>query len=152
VYILTHRLYVDCERHRDVYCHGNAVYMHIHITLFTEGSSLRRRSPVAHEKNDCQPTIYACRTTVCHLLIYCAFCPVWCRCDYNYGKTSNRIPRLLSLQVNETPACMLGSASIQSFTVDVICATLVLWSCSECCLSRLSYLVIFLLTFSFPPE
>ena len=49
----------------DVYFHGStAVYMHIHITLFTEGSSLRRRSPVAHEKNDCQPTIYACRTTV----------------------------------------------------------------------------------------
>ena len=36
VYILTHRLYVACERHRDVYYHGTAVYMHIHITLVTE--------------------------------------------------------------------------------------------------------------------
>ena len=62
----------------------------------------------------------------------------------------NRGPaRLLSVQVNETPACMLRSASIQSFTVDVICATLVLWSCSKCCLSRLSDMLIFLLTFSF---
>jgi len=50
VYILTHRLYVACERHRDVYCYDTAVYMHIHITLVTEGSSLDRRSPVAHEK------------------------------------------------------------------------------------------------------
>jgi len=46
-------------------------------------------------------------------------------------------------------ACMRGSASIKSFTVDVICATLVLWSCSKCCLSRLSDMLIFLLTFSF---
>jgi len=62
----------------------------------------------------------------------------------------NRGPaRLLSLQVNKTPACMLGSASIQSFTVDVICATLVLWSCSKCCLTRLSDLLIFLLTLLF---
>ena len=62
----------------------------------------------------------------------------------------NRGPaRLLSVQVNQTQACMLRSASIQSFTVDVICATLVLWSCSKCCLSRLSDLLIFLLTFSF---
>ena len=41
--------------------------------------------------------------------------------------------RLLSVQVNETPACMRGSASIQRFTVDVICATLVLWSISTIC-------------------
>ena len=54
--------------YRDVYCHGTAV-MHIHVTLVTEGSSLGRRIRVAHEKNDCQPAIYACRTTVYHLLI-----------------------------------------------------------------------------------
>ena len=44
-------MYVASERHRAVYCHGTAVYMHIiDITLVTEGSSLGRQSPMAHEK------------------------------------------------------------------------------------------------------
>jgi len=40
VYILTHRLDITCQRHRAVYCYATVVV--------TEGSSLGRRSPVAH--------------------------------------------------------------------------------------------------------
>jgi len=68
IYSLTDYMLLVSVIYRDVYCHGTAV-MHIHITLVTEGSSLGRRIRVAHEKNDCQPAIYACRTTVYHLLI-----------------------------------------------------------------------------------
>ena len=41
------------------------------IATVTEGSPLGIAGvgPVAHEKNDCQRAIYACRTTVYHLLI-----------------------------------------------------------------------------------
>jgi len=38
-----------------------------------------------------------------------------------YRKTSDRSPRLLSVQVNQTPACMRGPASIQGPACIITC-------------------------------
>ena len=63
-------MYVACERHRAVYCHGTAVYMYILISLWLlRVAALVGRVQWRMKKNDRQPAIYACRTTMCHLLI-----------------------------------------------------------------------------------
>ena len=62
---------------------ATAVYMHIHITLFIEDSSLVGGVQWRVKKMIVNPG-YLCRynDSVSSTDLVLTFCPVWCRCDY----------------------------------------------------------------------